>query len=145
MKSKVKPYLLIFGVLKMSINVNIMESEYYSSLTDKDKHQYCEKLRLTSGERLPDPYLLTNWNNEISNLPDITWRDVTSYLIDTPSNLVSVKKESVKAYKSLQAYDFFVCGHVQDVHYHNISEESLFCFIKTEVDFFYIFLALDVS
>ena len=39
----------------------------------------------------------------------ISWKDVTTYLIDTPSKFTN---ESLKAYKSLEAYDYFVCGHV---------------------------------
>ena len=63
---------------------------------------------------LPDPYSLCDWSNDIGKLPEISWRDVTEYLIDTPSVYT---KEALKAYKSLEAYDYFVCGHVQDCFY----------------------------
>ena len=39
----------------------------------------------------------------------------------------------MRAYKSLEAFDFFVCGHFQDCLTSIISEESEFCFIETEV------------
>ena len=42
-------------------------------------------------------------------------------------------KEALKAYKSLEAYDYFVCGHVQDCFYHEINTNDKFCFIKSEV------------
>ena len=90
-----------------------------------------EKLKLATGEQLPYPYSLKEkWTNDISSLPEITWRDVTEYLLDTPR---AYTKESMKADKSLEAYDYFVCGHVQNCYYHEISRESMFCFIKTQV------------
>ena len=105
-------------------------SKYSVNLSEEDFTRYREKLKLATGEQLPDPYTLKEkWTNAISNLPEITWRDVTEYLLDTPS---AYMKESLKAYKSLEAYDYFVCGHVQNCYYHEISPGSKFCFIKTE-------------
>ena len=50
---------------------------------------------LTSGEQLADPYLLKDkWSDNIASLPEITWQDVTEYLLDTPSTYT---KESIKA------------------------------------------------
>ena len=34
---------------------------------------------------------------------------------------------------SLEAFNFFVCNHVQDVFCHSISKESEFCCVKTKV------------
>ena len=107
-----------------SVNLN-------RSFLTEDLTRYREKLKLATGEQLLDPYSLKEkWTNDISSLPEITWRDVTEYLLDTPS---AYTKESIKAYKSLEAYDYFVCGHVQNCYYHEISRESMFCFIKTQV------------
>ena len=107
-----------------------MESEYAQGLNAENKAQYFKKLTLPSEEVLPDPYLLCNWSNDISKVPEISWRDVREYLIDTPSVYT---KEALKAYKSLEAYDYFVCGHVQSCFYHEISKDNRFCFIKSEV------------
>ena len=106
-------------------------SEYSATLSKEDFVRYQEMLMLTSGEQLTDPYLLKDkWTDDIASLPEITWPDVSEYLIDTPSTYT---KESIKAYKSLEAYDYFVCGHVQNCYYHEISSESKFCFIKSQI------------
>ena len=112
--------------------MNQETSEYSVNLREEDFTRYREKLKLATGEQLPDLYTLKEkWtNNDISNLPEITWSDVTEYLLDTPS---AYTKETIKAYKSLESFDYFVCGRVQSCYYHEISPESKFCFIKTQV------------
>ena len=102
-------------------------SEHSVDLSDEDLTRYREKLKLAPVEQLPDPYTLKEkWINDISSLPETTRRDVTEYLLDTPS---AYTKESIKAYKSLEVYDYFVCGHVQNCYHIEISPESKFCFI----------------
>ena len=104
-------------------------NKYSANLSKEDFTRCREKLKLATGEQLPDPYTLKEkWTNDISNLSEITLRDVTEYLLDT---LSVYTKESIKAYKSLEGYDYFVCGHVQNCYYHEISPVSKFCFIKT--------------
>ena len=108
-----------------------MDSDYINKLKGSDREAYTTKLLLKTGEQLPDPFSLNDgWLNDITMLPELSWRDVTEYLIDTPSRFT---KEAMKAYKSLEAYDYFMCGHVQDCFYHKISPTSDFCFIKSEV------------
>ena len=60
-------------------------------------------------------------------LPDISWADICNYLVNTPS---AYTHENLKAYKSLEAFNFFACNHVQDVFYHSVSKESKFCLSK---------------
>ena len=47
------------------------ESEYFSTLEEKNKDAYKKKLTLSSGMLLPDPYVLVNWKNDVSMMPDI--------------------------------------------------------------------------
>ena len=95
------------------------------------REAYTTKLLLKTGEQLPDPFSLNDgWLNDITMLPELSCRDVTEYLIDTPSRLT---KEAMKAYKSLEAYDYFMCSHVKDCFYHKISPTSEFCLIKSDV------------
>ena len=96
---------------------------------DYDRHQ--AKLTLADVAHLSDTFVLsTGWDYDISKLPNITWRDVTEYVIDTPSVYTT---ESVKAYKSLNAFNYFLCGHVQDCFYHHVCNNQTFCFIKSKV------------
>ena len=105
--------------------------EYFESLSEEDKKGYLAKLTLSTGEQLPDPFILhSNWSADVSLLPDITYPDIYHYLIEHPSQF---SKESLKAYKSLESYNFFISGHVQNVYYHEVEKKSKFCFIKTEV------------
>ena len=107
-------------------------SEYLKSLEPNDAQCYIKKLTLTAGECLCDPYTLVaeELEENINTFPDITWRKVTEYLIETPSLYT---KESMKAYKSLEAFDYYVCGHVQQCFYHDIYSACKFCFIKSNV------------
>ena len=87
-------------------------SEYSATLSKEDFVRYQEKLTVTLGEQLTYPYLLKDkWSDDIASLLGTTWRDVTVYLLDTPSTYT---KESIKAHKSLEAYDYFVFGYVQN-------------------------------
>lgn len=110
------------------------ESEYFKSLDTENQIQYQKKLKLSDGTQLPDPLSLNDWKSDVRLLPDIGWGDLNNYLINTPSVFT---QQSLKAYKSLEAYNFFVCGHVQDVYYNNISDDSKFCFLKSEVYFLF--------
>ena len=101
------------------------KSEYFQSLGEEHKKGYLAKLTLSTGEQLPDPFILhSNWSDDVSLLPDITYPDIYHYLIS---------EESLKAYKSLESYTFFVSGHVQNVYHHKVEKKCKFCFIKMEV------------
>lgn len=83
---------------------------------------YKQELTLSYYSILPDPYSHNecSWNQEIQLLPEITWADVYNYLINTASDFT---KEKLMANKSLEAYNFFVCGHIQNVFLSAISKE----------------------
>ena len=89
-------------------------SEYLKSLEPNDTQCYVKKFTLTIGECFPNQYTLVaeEWEENINKFPDITWRDVTEYLIETSSLYT---KESMKAYKSLEAFDYVyvdMCSNV---------------------------------
>ena len=69
-------------------------SEYYiNQLEESDKSAYEKKLTLNNGFLLPDPYSLgaSQWSSEENLLPDITFADITFYLIETPSEFTRDK------------------------------------------------------
>ena len=109
----------------------MFNSQYFKELDEGDKGPYRKKLTLASGITFPDPYGIaeSKWKDDVLLLPDITHLDLIQYLIDTPSEFT---KESLKAYKSLEAYNFFLSGHVQDVFHHSIKGHD-YCFIKSHV------------
>ena len=83
-------------------------SEYLESLSEENKKDYLAKLTLSTGEQLPDPFILhSNRSDDIFLLPDITYLDIYHYLIERPGLF---SKESLKAYKILESYIFLYLG-----------------------------------
>ena len=80
-------------------------SPYVNTLSLDAKQRYNSKLLCDSAtNNLPDPYSLTEkWSTNPDTWPDLTFGDIYLYLIDTPSIYT---KESMKAYKSLEAYRY---------------------------------------
>ena len=93
-------------------------SSYFESLTNTDKADYNGKFTLSMGELLSDPFTIKNWKCDESLLPDIAWPNIYNYLIECPNVFI---KESFKAYKSLEGYNFFIPGNVQEVYYQDSS------------------------
>ncbi|XP_048734036.1 uncharacterized protein LOC125650107 isoform X2 [Ostrea edulis] len=117
--------------MKKSTDNDIL-STYANSLSEEAKRRYTVKLLYNRGTcSLPDPYHLTeNWSRSPDTWPDLTFGDIYLYLIDTPSLFT---KESMKAYKSLDAYKYVLSGHVQEVISHQIDENCPYMTLKTKV------------
>ena len=109
------------------------ESYYFKSLREIDKASNKTKLTLSDGFALPDPFAVEEWSNNASKIPEVTYLDIYSYLTDTPSELT---KEKMKCYKSLEACNFFICGHVQDIYSYEFISNKEFTTIKSKVRFF---------
>lgn len=52
----------------------------------------------------------------MSKWPAIVWPDIYTYIIEKPS--VNTK-EHLRAYKSLDAYNYVLCGHVQQIKFYD--------------------------
>ena len=106
------------------------KSQYFLSLSENDQKASVKKLTVDTDKILPDPFAVTTgWINDVTLLPDVAYPDIYSYLIVTPSECT---KDRLKAYKSLEAYNLFVSGHVQDVFINNTCDDT-FRYIKSEV------------
>ena len=103
-------------------------SSYLRSLNHKDLESYVNKLTLSDGIQLPDPYSIKDWIVDPSKWPAIEWPDIYTYLIEKPSVYT---KDKLRAFKSLDAYNYVVCGHVQDLKYCDLNDD--FCVLKSEV------------
>ena len=89
-----------------------------------------EKLRGPS-ENLPDPRTLNNWTNDLSKLPQISYKEIIDYLVYGSCKFF--QREDMKCFKQLKAFKFFKDGHVQKIELSLISEESSYCFVKAAV------------
>ena len=85
-------------------------SKYYEGLESADKERYEEKVQCVQ----TDPYCLTKgqWKEEVAHFPAVGHPDIINYLLLTTSRYTA---DQLKAYKSLEAYNQFVSGWVQEV------------------------------
>ena len=101
-----------------------MPPEYFNSLDYLAQRRYSEKLRIDD-EVLPDPYSIEEdlWADDITQWPDLQFGDIYSYLIHTEGPYT---QEKLKAYKSLESYNYFTSGHVRTVYCYRCKEYIIF-------------------
>ena len=92
-----------------------MPSGYFSTLDYEAQQRYLQKL-VIDGETVPDPYGIAQdlWLDDVTMWPNLEFGDLFTYLIDTKG---SFTKDKLKAYKSLEAYNYFHNGYVRTVYY----------------------------
>ena len=109
-------------------------SEYAKYLGAADGERYRQKLTYTRGDlsmKLPDPYTIKQgWVADPAQLPPTDYKCIYNYLIKTPGPFTG---EALESYKSLDAYNYFVCGYVQEVRQHNVESNSPVVFVKAVV------------
>jgi len=98
----------------LSKNLKSKEKEkpkYIDSLDTITKARYNEKVKLIGGI---DPYQVEakSWTDNVKLFPDISYPDIVNYLVNTKS---AYTLDDLKAYKSLESYNYFVSGWVKDV------------------------------
>ncbi len=88
-----------------------MESEYSKALVEPARSRYYQNLEKHIGY---DPYTLrkSDFSYLLSDLPGVEAVDITNYLVLQTSYYTA---SQMKAYKSLEAYNYFVCGWVSDL------------------------------
>ena len=95
---------------------------YLDTLTDKAKSRYLEKLALIGDKDPYDEAEMMAWTGEIDSFPGVTYPDIVNYLVNGRS---SYTLDDLKAYKSLEAYNQFVCGWVRDVKHCTLNNLSV--------------------
>ena len=90
-------------------------SYYYLTLDQTSQARYKEKLVLLGD--IEDPYFTLDHCSreqgiEWQNWPNVVYPDIYNYFIETPSPYT---KQELKAYKSLDGYQYFVDGWVSDI------------------------------
>ncbi|XP_048258168.1 uncharacterized protein LOC125383619 [Haliotis rufescens] len=95
----------------------------YANLLDKvSRIRYHEKTGVIDKE---DPYRIpkSKWSDDHKHLPATNYIDIVNYLVFSPSPFCSLS--DIRNYRSLEAYDRFVCGWVRDiVSYVHLSVED---------------------
>ena len=92
-----------------------MSTKYVASLDYEARKHYLEKLSKDgSAVSMPDPYSIPEelWNEDVTKWPSVEFGDVYTYLIETRGPFT---KDKLKAYKSLEAYNYFYNGYVRTV------------------------------
>ncbi|XP_041371313.1 uncharacterized protein LOC121384798 [Gigantopelta aegis] len=89
-----------------------MSYDYYDSLESQVKGRYDGKLAIINCHMCPYRLPAGVWKNQPMEWPELQWGDVYSFLIESPGVFT---RESMKAYKSLEAHNYFLSGWVQTV------------------------------
>lgn len=96
---------------------------YRDTLDTITKARYLDKLKIIDGK---DPYEVNKgeWKKtDIEKWPDLCYPDIVNYLVCSQSVYTL---DQLKAYKSLQAYNYFISGFVQDLGHTVINGKSVF-------------------
>ncbi len=108
------------AAVRPSSTVSSCLSGYVNTLEPNVKARYVEKISLCDGV---DPYTMKNpgFSTDYKDLPNVEFPDISNYLVVQTS---FYSKQQMKAYKSLEAYNFFVCGWVHDLKIKVLKEEN---------------------
>ena len=109
-----------------------MLSTYVQSLDYEARKRYITKLNIDS-ESLSDPYNVSQdeWIDDTRKWPSLEFGDIYTYLIETKGPYT---KESLKAFKSLEAYNYYHSGYVRTVYIHETNSSSKYVTLKAKVN-----------
>lgn len=112
------------------------------------------KITLPGGKLLPHPLSLKFWTHDFTNIPDFRFPDIYHYLVGKDG----YDEDCLRSYKSLQGFRLYIDGHVEDLKYHNISDNQTgYCYFQFKVkptersktedgkDFYWGFIVLENS
>ncbi|XP_022785983.1 uncharacterized protein LOC111326282 [Stylophora pistillata] len=106
-------------------NVNIQYSDYFVGLEGPVKSRYHGKITVCGF----DPYALrkSDFSENIELLPNVQYPDIVNYLVVQTS---WATKTQMKAYKSMEAYNFFVSGWVNTLCMRSVDTDKVVVFAR---------------
>ncbi|KAM7307511.1 uncharacterized protein ISCGN_011147 [Ixodes scapularis] len=104
--------------------------DYLSSLPEPERQRYRDKLRV-DGVTFDDPYDVNKacWSSDVKLLPPTSMAHVVIYLVFSPSQFTA---DTVQAYKSLEAYNYFESGLVRECKLWK-PQGAAVCFVRAKV------------
>ncbi|KAM4526904.1 uncharacterized protein V3H82_001158 isoform 1-T1 [Fundulus diaphanus] len=115
-------------VYEASVNMEdtVTESPYCMELEPISRHRYKELINRYVGR---DPYLMKmcEFSVDLKDLPTVEAVDITNYLVLQTSFYT---KQQMKAYKSMEAYNFFVCGWVHNLGTKRLHDDNTLVFAR---------------
>ena len=111
-------------VIDRVIKAKVDETETMEERETREKNvretRAAEKLRSPS-ENLSNPKTLNNWTNDLSKLPQISYKEIIDCLVYGSCRFFQ-SQEDMKCFKQLKAFNFFKDGHVQKIELSLISD-----------------------
>ena len=99
-------------------------SEYFEHLPPKAKASYSAKLKLLGLSNQDDPYAMYNQDKFVCDMnlwPPLEYGHIYCYFVQRPG--VYTQQELIR-WKSLEAYNYFQSGHVQEVKLWSLNSSS---------------------
>ena len=95
-------------------------STYFDQLDTTAKTRYKEKLSFVQLSQCP--YSLPNdvWEDNVKLWPPVEFPSIYMYLINTPGKFTL---ETMKAYKSMEAYNYFISGWVDTCYLYKVNRD----------------------
>ena len=106
-----------------------LQTKYRDSLDSTSLKRYLSKIKIIQSV---DPYDLQDnlFDTDFENWPDFGFPDIYIYLVQSKSSYTS---EQLKAYKSLQSYNYYVSGFVSSLsryHFKGLGLSVFKCRVK---------------
>ena len=93
---------------------------YRESLAADARKRYEQKLQLVGLITCPYELPQEAWVDDVTTWPPLEFPDIVLYLIATPGEFT---RETLKAYKSLEAYNYFASGWVGNCYIYHVNSE----------------------
>ena len=106
-------------------------SDYFMTLKSNVRARYLQKIEVCDGI---DPYCLKkkDFSYEFVDFPSVSFPDISNYLVLSTSFYTT---KQMKAFKSMEAYNFFVCGWVKDLGTKLLKDGSRLVYARVSDDF----------